>query len=316
VRGAGIDLAKRQDEVAYRVVSLFLDAEQASRSLGAAQNQAESLTRAKELIDARVAEGRALPITSKQQSVEVIRAQQRVQLLRDNLLDAEASLAGVLGMGPEDRVQPAQEERAPLAVPASQEEMIEHAIANSPDVKRLESDMQSKTLEAKGYRAMRYPKVNLVAQYALLGRYNNYSEYFLRFQRNNAELGASFEVPLLAGNSSKAYAAQADTEIIKLRAEVARTRNRIAGDIRTAYEEMKRAEGSRDLARAELDVARDQLDLDLAQMDEGRILLSEVEQARAIENDKWVAYYEAQTGAERARLNVLRQSGALLTALK
>ncbi len=34
-RAAGIDVSRRQDEVAYRVASLFLDAEQATRELSA-----------------------------------------------------------------------------------------------------------------------------------------------------------------------------------------------------------------------------------------------------------------------------------------
>ena len=36
----------------------------------------------------------------------------------------------------------------------------------------------------------------------------------------------------------------------------------------------------------------------------------------AVGNEKWLAYYDAQTTAERARLNVLRQSGTFLAALK
>src|SRR5712692_1175373 len=48
-RGAGVDVARRQDEVIYRVASLYLDAEQAARSLEAARRQAASLVRVREL---------------------------------------------------------------------------------------------------------------------------------------------------------------------------------------------------------------------------------------------------------------------------
>ena len=46
-------------------------------------------------------------------------------------------------------------------------------------------------------------------------------------------------------------------------------------------------------------------------MDEGRLPLATVEALRATENEKWLAYYEAQHSAEVARLNVLRQTGTL-----
>jgi hypothetical protein len=51
-------------------------------------------------------------------------------------------------------------------------------------------------------------------------------------------------------------------------------------------------------------------------MDEGRAPLARVESSRAAENAKWLAYYEAQSLAERARLDVLRQTGTLQAALK
>jgi hypothetical protein len=41
-----------------------------------------------------------------------------------------------------------------------------------------------------------------------------------------------------------------------------------------------------------------------------------VEETRAAENEKWLAYYNAQHLAEMARLNVLRQSGTLLAVLR
>ena len=39
-------------------------------------------------------------------------------------------------------------------------------------------------------------------------------------------------------------------------------------------------------------------------------------QARAAEQEKWLAYYEAQHGVDVARLNVLRHTGTLLAAVK
>ena len=48
-RGAEIDIGLRQDEVAYRVASLFFDADQASRSLTAVELQLQSLTRVRDL---------------------------------------------------------------------------------------------------------------------------------------------------------------------------------------------------------------------------------------------------------------------------
>jgi len=315
VRGAGVDVARRQEEAVYRVASLYLDAEQDGRSLEAARRQVDSLKRVQELVGQRVAERRELPIEAKKANLAVLRANQHADGLAADLMTAESSLAGALGFGPDDLARPAAEERTPLTVPVSEEASIEKALEGSNELKRLQSNIQAKMLEIKSYRAERLPKVNLVAQYSLFAKYN-YQDYFAKFQRNNAQLGASIEIPLLVGHAAEAQSLQAEQDIAKLRIEVGRTRARITSDLRVAYQNLRRSEAARDVARADLDVTREELTIDLAQMDEGRLPLATVEALRATENEKWLAYYDAQHTADLARLNVLRQTGTLEAALR
>jgi outer membrane protein TolC len=131
------------------VASLFLDAEQAAHSLESAGKQVENLAKVKELVDARVAEGRELTIESKRADLNVLRAKNSVDKLTVNLIEAETMLAQVLGMGPDDRVRAAAEERAAMAIPISEDASIEEALEHSPELRRLESDMEMKTLEIK-----------------------------------------------------------------------------------------------------------------------------------------------------------------------
>jgi outer membrane protein len=245
----------------------------------------------------------------------VLRASQHADGLAEDLMTAESNLAGALGFGADDLARPAPEERAPLVVPASEEASIEKALEGSNELKRLQSNIQAKMLEIKSYRAERLPKVNLVAQYSLFAKYN-YQDYFTKFQRNNAQVGASIEIPLIVGRTSSAESAQSEADIAKLRIEITRTRTRITSDLRIAYQNLRRSEAARDVARADLDLTREELTIDLAQMDEGRLPLATVEALRATENEKWLAYYETQHAAEVARLNVLRQTGTLETALR
>jgi outer membrane protein len=315
VRGAEIDLAAKQDEVAFRVAALFLDADRANRSLATAERQSESLVRVRDLTETRVAEGRELPIEIRRAALSVRKAQQSVTDLTTDLMNAEMTLALVLGFDADDRVRPDIEQSLMPELPA-EERAIEDALDGSRELKKLESNLQIKLLEVKEHKAERLPKVNAVAQYALLARYNNYDKFFASFQRHNWQLGASFEFPLLAGRSSAAAASQAEVDAAKIRLEVSRTRNRIRSDIRRAYQQIRRAESARDLARADLDLAREDLTVRLAQYDEGRLPMAQVEAARATEQEKWLAYYAAQNTLEHARLEVLRQSGTLLATLR
>lgn len=314
-RGAEIDVARQQEDVAFRVASLFLDAQQAARSLSAAQNEIANLKRVRDLAQTRVDEGRALAIEVKRADLNLRRGQNTVDSLSMDLTNAETSLAIVLGLAPDDRVRASSEEPPALTVPASEDEAIEQAVANSREIKRLESDIQAKTLQIRGYRAERLPKVNLIAQYELFARYY-YQNYYQNFQSNSGQLGASIDVPLLIGRSARAYITQAEDDIAKLRIQVNRARAQITADLRRAYQDVKRADDQREFAREDLDLAREQLTIDLAQNDEGRLPMAAVEQARATEQEKWLAYYDAQHVSERARLNLLHQAGTLSAALK
>ncbi|MGH9558100.1 MAG: TolC family protein, partial [Bryobacteraceae bacterium] len=69
-RGAEIDVQKQQDEIAFRVASLFLDAEQAARSLRQARDQSQNLTRVRDLVQERVSEGRELSIEAEKANLE------------------------------------------------------------------------------------------------------------------------------------------------------------------------------------------------------------------------------------------------------
>jgi hypothetical protein len=72
----------------------------------------------------------------------------------------------------------------------------------------------------------------------------------------------------------------------------------------------------RDLAREELNFAREQVAVDLASFEEGRILMAQVETSRALEQARWIEYYNSQKAVEVARLNILRGTGTLLAQFR
>src|SRR5580698_1259352 len=315
-RGAGLASGAKSDEIAYRVASLYIDADRAGRLAESAQKQVESLQRVLQTVQARVEEGRELAVTAQEANVNLLRARQRLISLQSDREFASRSLAVTLGWGAGDQVNPAEEDRVAPTIPENEEAAAQTALTSSKELKRLESNYSAKGLEIKGDKAKRLPKIDLVAQYALLTKYNHYQQYFSTFSRNNGEFGASIEVPVLAGSGARAEILQAENDQQHIHAEVEVARNKIMLDIHQSYQDIHKADIARELAQADLDLARSQLSVILAQMNEGRASLRQVEEARFNENEKWIAFYDAQFSAERARLNVLRQTGELMAALK
>jgi outer membrane protein TolC len=317
-RGAAWGTQGKSEEAAFQTASLFLDVEQLKRGHQPLEREMEALARVVEATEARIQEGREIPLEGKRAQLNLARARQRAEALSTDLDFGEASLAVVLGFPPSDRVEPVESAPdSPLPeLPDSPAAAVTTALANSRELRRLESQMLAKGLNVRGFNSYRLPQVDLVAQYSLLSKFNNFQQYFSRFQRNNAELGVSVTVPLLVGVAPAGYRAQAEDEIAKLRAQVQAARSRITLDTERSYQDWKKAQTAVEVARLDLEVAREQVSVLLAQLGEGRVPQQSVDGARLTEQEKWIAFYEAQNAGKRAHFAVLRQTGTLVSGLR
>jgi len=315
-RGAGIGATAKRDEVAFRTASLFLDAQRSGRLVELARHQVESLQKIETAVEERVKEGRELPLQSKRAALSLARARERVEQLGSDQDATERSLAVVLGLGADDQVRATLDEPPELALPVSEDAAIQSAIESSKELRRLESALIAKGLDVRAEKAARLPTVDLIAQWALFAKYNHYADYFRAFQSNNGEIGVSITVPVLPGPRVSASVAQAELEAARLHIELNAARNRISLETRQSYQTLRKAETARDVARLDLEVARDEVSVLLAQRNEGRASLQQLEQLRFNEDEKWIAFYDAQYAAEKAAWDLLRQTGNVMAALR
>lgn len=304
-----------RDEIALRTAVLYLDLERASQAAASARAQIESLQRIEAAVRLRVEEGRELPLEGKRAAVNLARARQRAAAL-DNARRAQAqALALVLGLEPAQDLLPAMEARPEPLLPESEETAVRAALDGHPEIRRLETAIRARGMERRMHKAARQPKIDLLAQYGLLARFNNYDQFFNRFQRHNAQLGASFAIPLFANAADEARAARASLEERRLQAELQQARGRIEGDARTAWRRLQDAMLAREVAFADLELAREQVTVLLAQSEQGRAAIQQLEQARVRENECWMALLDARYETDRARLVLLRHANRIAAAL-
>ena len=314
-RGSGLGAQAKSDEVAYQAADLFLTASQIEHQGSTISSQLPSLERVVQSTAAGVQEGSELPLELKRAQVNLAMSRQQLEAANLDSDYYEMMLAIVLGYPASDRVKPLDSELPALITPPSEDDATDQALRNNKELRQMQSNVLAKEMDLRSYNASRLPQIDLVAQYALFAKYN-YSQYFQKFQHNNFQLGASVAIPLLIGSASKGLAAQAYTDMQKLRIQMDQVRNRIISDTRRSYEQWKKAESIRALARMQLDLAREELTVLLAQNSEGRVPINNVEQARLDEGNKWVAWYDAEMQVTRAKFAILRQTGNLLASVR
>jgi outer membrane protein len=315
-RTTRIDIDIKRDDIVYRTGSLYLDAERATQINDTVRRQIQQFEQISRTIAARVAEGKELDIENDKAALNLARARQRAAALELDRAYLERSLAIVLGYGPDDSVTTSTTERLAPELPPSEQDTVEQALKNSKELRRLESQLTARGYAARAQRAAKLPSIDLVAQYSLLTRYNFNQDFFRTFNRNAAQLGVSFQIPVLTGIAPTAQAKEADIDSVRLREQIKSARGRISLDARRSFEELRKVEADEQIAQLDLEVTRKQLSLTLAQFGEGRTTLAEVANLRTQENEKWIAFFDAQNARERARLNVLKQTGSLLAALR
>lgn len=314
-RGSQSGAQAKAEDVAYQAADLFLTLSEVEHQSEVTANELPSLRKVADAVTAGVNEGSELPLELKRAQVNLEMAQQQVDAAN---LDADyyaMMLAVVVGYPASDRIKTVDSDFSAIVTPPSEDAAADAALRNNKELVQMQSNVLAKEMDLRSFRAERLPQVDLVAQYAFFLK-QNYTQYFPKFQYNNAELGASVKIPIIVGSAAKGYARQAVIDMQKIRIQMDQTRNRILADTRRSYEQWKKAETIRNLAKLQLEFSREQVSVLLAQNSEGRTPLREVEQARLDESNKWIALYDAETQVARAKFAILRQTGNLLASVR
>ncbi|MBL8241208.1 MAG: TolC family protein [Bryobacterales bacterium] len=313
---AGVAAAMRQEEMGYRAAVLYVEAGRLAAAARAAREQSGALERVSETVKARVEAGRELPIEARRAELRTAQARQRIARLDLAQADAETQLAILLGMPDGARARPAEPETPVRVDVKSESDAVVAALQNSKEIRRLESVVIAKGFERKSHESARLPRLDLVAQYGLFSRFNNYDKFFNRFQRHNGQFGVSVQIPLLPSQASRAQKEMVDGELAGLKTQLNAERGRASAQARKAWAEIAAQEAGVEVANLDLQVAREQTTLMLALLAEGRATQKQVEEARFAENEKWMALFDARFGLDRARLELLKETGTLVATLR
>jgi outer membrane protein len=314
-RTTKITTEERRESVAYRAASLYVEAGRIAEAAKTIEQQIATFERVLANAKVLIEEGRELPIEEKRSRLKLAQAKQRLQRLEFDREAAEIDLALLLGLAPTDRIRPVEPERSVPLVIDTEADAVTNALRNSRELQRLDSQLKAKALEARSYDSARLPTFDLVAQYGRFARFNNFDKFFNRFDANNAQFGMSFRIPIVPSLASRAQKDIASTEIVGLRTRVTSARGRIAAGARRAWQIVAQQQLGAEVAKLDLEVARDQVSQLLALYEEGRVPFRQLEEARLQESEKWMALFDARYALDRARLDLLRETGNVLALL-
>lgn len=303
--------AASEDSV-YRTGILYLDFELSTRELERLSRELQRFEEIEELTSARVEEGIEVPLALSRARLDTARARERLASSESQSALLEADLKSKLGFAQEVRVRPepgGDDPSVSLADIATR--AVSRSLDEHPEIASLGARVRSARHRAAAARSERLPRLDVVGQYSMLARFNNYDDYFRRFQRHNWQAGVAFQIPVFTGRGTAERVARARIEEreLALQREARRAAEEVAG--LRAEVALRQAERLAELSKQELDFARENLDVLLVEFDEGRISLDELERARVLESAAWGGLVASRYALAKAQLGVVYAAGAI-----
>ena len=312
-RNRKLELDRIKDDVTVRTASTYLELAKIRHSLDLLRAEQASGGKILQAIRDRVAANQELPIEITRTQLTVARVEESIVKLEDRGDFLESQLRDLTGI-PETHtleVEPADESfNEKLATAQSESEIEEMAIQNDQSLAEAEIERAAREHMYKGEKGSYWPTVNIVGEYSILSKFNNYSEFYKQFERNNINVGVQIQIPVF---SSKTHAnvALAKSQLSEAEVMLSNKRQQVRFDVQQKARGVRELDATREVARLDLQLAQETLEQEQAKFDQNRITLQEIEQARLDENAKWVAFLDADFARQQAQLSLLQATGQL-----
>ena len=302
-------LEDARNSVIVRTASTYLELAMVRHSLELLRKGRESADTILAVTRQREKENFELPVAVTKDQLTKARVVQRVLQLEGREDELEVVLRGQTGLAentlievtPEDLPGVAEQEGANLVALALQDNVA---------LRVAESDVRAKEFRLTGEKRGYFPTLQLVSVYSLLAKFNNYDQFFKTFERNNFNAGIQVQVPIFSAQT-KANIALAQVNLDVAKAALANKKTEVSAAVRVKTRRLRERDAAKEVARLELQLAQQNLTVLQSQFGEGRINLREVEKARLEENDKWMAYLDANFQRQQAQLDLLQTAGQL-----
>jgi outer membrane protein TolC len=185
-------------------------------------------------------------------------------------------------------------------------------------IKAAYASAQSKLYNAFGdARQNNRPTFAFGLEYNRYAKFNNYNEYYLRFQHNNFNVGVQITLPLFdatrkaKAKGSSAEAAQASAQADQLRDQAGEQVLRLQKNIAELAAQEQVAELQNELAQDQLDAITTQIRLGSGNPGAAAPLPKDEQGARIRERSHFVDILETRFQLTQARLSLLRSMGRI-----
>lgn len=307
---------QRKDAILDTAVT-YLQLDKVTSEVKVIRTQENDASMLADIVAQRVQQGVDSQVELTRAKLVAARVHMRVVEMDGNADLLRAHLSQLTGL-PVESIETATESIPKLPEVDQQADLTNRALDNSLSVKVANEHALAQQFRAKGEWKALYPSFDLVAQYGLFSKYNNYEDFFRKFQRNNATFGVMIRFPFL-NFVQRAHAAQADADAIKARKQVDMVKNQVSSDTLRLQRSVRQLAAAQQVAQLEYQLAQSDVESTQIRAESGAapapglqaVSARDVSNVRIQAADKYSQYLDTTFELDKARLQLLRATGEL-----
>ncbi len=304
-----------ENDLAARWALVYYALHHARKAEALWEARVQSAVEQQRIAASKLEAGKIRPVDVTLAEAAVLESGQQALVAREQARVAESELRAAVGLPDGTRLRTVEPQFDPTPASGSPEELYRRALEAHPEVRQAEARLRARELHVEAEKGEFRPRLELVSQYALFSRTNNYQDFFNRFTRNNFLFGLSVQVPVFDGFRSSARVAQSRQEAAESRLELERLQNELRLGIERAVSALSISRGARQLADRQLSAARQLLAVNESLFEGGRIAPGELDEARTQVREKELAELEARRALFERGIELLRVTGNMKSIL-
>jgi outer membrane protein TolC len=307
-----LEIDRMRDDVIVRAATAYLELAKVQHSIALRRDDQASAAKILEVTRDRVAANQELPIevtrgqlAAARTQEELIKLEDRAEILTQQIRDLTAI--------PDGQPIAVEAEEPDFSTPQAGADLMNLAFQNDQGLLEAANERKAREDLLRGARGEHWPTISLVGQYQVLEESNNFKQYFpshAPFQRNEIAVGVQISIPIFSAKT-RANIALAKSQLNAAELTLSAKRQQVSLEVQQRTRTVRELDATREVARLDLQLAQENVQLLQAKFDQGNVTLRDMEQARLDENDKWVAFLDANFARQQGQLSLLQATGQL-----
>ncbi|HEX7961627.1 MAG TPA: TolC family protein [Terriglobales bacterium] len=308
-RAAQFNKDERRSQVILDAALTYAELDKLLSAVNLLQQQEGASLRVEDIVSQRIQAGIESQVEGTRAKLNTARIRLKLAEVRANIENLRIHLGALTGL-PSANIETMTESIPALPAVSQEDDLVTKSVESSPLYKGALETADARAFRASGEHKQLRPAVDLVGQYALFSKYNNYEEFYRTFTRNNGAFGVQIRIPFLNRGQS-AHAQQADADAVRARHEADTVKEQVSSEAIKLQRAVAQLDAAKEVARLEYQLARADTETVTAHVEAGTATLRDQEQARLAENDKYSAVLDATYDLEKGQMQLLRATGEI-----